>query len=214
MRKAFALLLALGVVGASTDLSARPLKSWDEAYSAMPSFARPLSLAKAPAGFIEFCQNKPDECAPDLGGANIIRLDERIFDLISTINSTVNAAIIEVSDEEHFSLPDLWSLPDDGKGDCEDFQLLKRHQLIKLGFPSQALMMTVVRDENGEGHAVLMVRTDRGDIVLDNRTDLIRNWRETAYEFVKRQSQEAPMVWVYIGEPSEQFDRVASNEPQ
>lgn len=211
MRKAFALLLALGAVSASGSVEARPSKPWDDGFATVPTYARPVKLAKAPVGYLEFCQTHPDECAPDTGGANIVRLDERTYTLLATVNVDVNHTVIEVSDAEHFQTADLWTLPTDGKGDCEDFQLQKRHLLIALGFPQQALMMTVVRDENDEGHAVLLVRTDRGDLVLDNRTDLVRDWKVTPYEFVKRQSQEDPMIWVYIGDPALVVERVASS---
>lgn len=211
MRKAFALFLALGAVSASGSVEARPTRLWDDGLASAPTFARPIKLAKAPAGYLEFCNTHPDECVPDLGGPNIVRLDERTYGLLASVNVTVNHTITEVSDAEHFHAADIWTLPTDGQGDCEDFQLQKRHDLIALGFPRQALMMTVVRDENDEGHAVLIVRTDRGDLVLDNRTDAIRDWAAAPYEFVKRQSQEDPMVWVYIGDPAITIDRVASS---
>ena len=105
---------------------------------------------------------------------------------------------------------DWWTYPDDGKGDCEDLQLLKRRILISSGYPRQALMMTVVRDEQGEGHAVLMVRTDHGDFILDNKTDEVKNWQATAYDFYKRQSQENPNEWVLIRDSSENADLVVS----
>lgn len=212
LRKAFALFLALSAASATTQSVAKPLPVAPDTTGNGVVYARPVTMAKAPAGFSAFCENFPDECMSDSGGANIIRLDEHTLALLQNVNSLVNHSITEVTDLEKFHVPDFWTLPVDGQGDCEDFQLLKRHDLISLGFPSQALMMTVVRDENGEGHAVLMVRTDRGDLVLDNRTDLIRDWQATPYEFVKRQSQEAPMAWVYIGDPSDLLDRVASGE--
>lgn len=211
MRKAIALLLALGVVSASGPVEARPTRAWDDGLATAPNFARPVKLAKAPAGYLEFCERNAAECAPEVGGANIVRLDERTYGLLASVNTSVNHAITEVSDAEHFHLADLWALPVDGHGDCEDFQLQKRHDLIALGFPRQALMMTVVRDENDEGHAVLIVRTDRGDLVLDNRTDSIRDWTAAPYDFVKRQSQEDPMVWVYIDNPDLAVDQVASS---
>lgn len=212
MRHAFALLVALCAVGATSPVNARSTKTWEDGLATSPVYARPLKPANAPAGYTEFCDNNPDECAPDLGGANIIRLDERLYGLIAKINHEINHGLTEVSDVEHFNVADRWTLPIDGKGDCEDFQLKKRHDLIALGFPPQALMMSVVRDENDEGHAVLIVRTDRGDLVLDNRTDMIRDWTAAPYEFVKRQSQENPMIWVYIGDPALGIDRVASGQ--
>ena len=91
--------------------------------------------------------------------------------------------------------------PTDGKGDCEDYALLKRKMLIEEGFPRQALLMTVVKDEKGEGHAILTVKTNRGEFVLDNQESRILPWNQSGYKFVKRQSQENPNVWVQVGEP-------------
>ena len=70
-------------------------------------------------------------------------------------------------------VPDRWDLAEDGQGDCEDFQLLKRRLLAEAGLPRRAMRMTVVVDDKGEGHAVLMIRTAQGDFVLDNKTSAI-----------------------------------------
>ena len=53
-------------------------------------------------------------------------------------------------------------------GDCEDYVLLKRKMLMQAGWPRQALLITVVRDEQGDGHAVLTVKTDKGDIACEH----------------------------------------------
>ena len=91
--------------------------------------------------------------------------------------------------------------PDDGYGDCEDYVLLKRRMLVQVGWPRETLLVTVVRDEKGEGHAVLTVITDEGDYVLDNQNKDILIWSDTGYRFIKRQSQSNPNVWVALGEP-------------
>ena len=79
---------------------------------------------------------------------------------------------------------------------------MKRKLLIEEGLPRQAVLMTIVRDINGEGHAVLMVKTSAGDLVLDLLRDDVRMWSETDYRFVKRQSQTNQNVWVAIGVPT------------
>ena len=89
-------------------------------------------------------------------------------------------------------------MPTDGKGDCEDYALLKRHMLMQRGWPSGALLITVVMDENREGHAVLTARMQAGDLILDNRSKEIRLWTKTPYEFVMRQSSRNPQMWVYL----------------
>ena len=96
---------------------------------------------------------------------------------------------------------DRWDYPSDGYGDCEDYVLLKRKMLMEEGFPRQALLVTVVKDEQGDGHAVLTVKTSKGEFILDNMQDEVKSWERTPYRFVKRQSQHDQNVWVGIGTP-------------
>jgi predicted transglutaminase-like cysteine proteinase len=116
------------------------------------------------------------------------------------INDWVNEAIEPMTDLEHWGVPERWNYPDDRYGDCEDYVLLKRRMLMEAGWPRQALLITVVRDKRGDGHAVLTVRTDRGDFILDNQNEEILLWSATGYRFVKRQSQSDPNAWVALGD--------------
>ncbi len=102
-------------------------------------------------------------------------------------------------DHERWREGDWWSLPQDGSGDCEDYQLLKRELLVKAGLPSRALRMTVAFDEQNEGHAVLMVRTSRGDFILDNRRDEVLPPTRTGYTYVKREGQDGS-GWISLRE--------------
>jgi predicted transglutaminase-like cysteine proteinase len=43
-----------------------------------------------------------------------------------------------------------------------------------------------------------MIRTDKGDYILDNKTSAILSWDETGYSYVKRESQEVT-GWVSLG---------------
>jgi predicted transglutaminase-like cysteine proteinase len=124
----------------------------------------------------------------------------------------VNQQIEPKSDADHWNVVDRWDLPKDGLGDCEDYVLLKRKILIDAGLPRQALLITIVRDEMGEGHAVLTVKTTRGEVILDNMNDDIKPWSRTKYRFVKRQSQEDQNVWVGIGAPMETARVIAPSE--
>jgi predicted transglutaminase-like cysteine proteinase len=121
---------------------------------------------------------------------------------IQRINTAVNKSVAPVSDMDHWGVVDQWDYPTDGKGDCEDYALLKRRMLMDEGFPRQALLMTVVKEANGDGHAVLTVKTNRGEFVLDNLGDEVKAWNRTPYRFVKRQSEQNPNVWVSIGTPT------------
>jgi predicted transglutaminase-like cysteine proteinase len=119
---------------------------------------------------------------------------------IVALNDQVNHAIEPVTDLDNYGKAEWWAYPTNGKGDCEDYVLLKRKLLIDAGWPRSALLITVVRDKKGDGHAVLMVKTDRGEFVLDNQEQRVLPWRETGYRYVKRQSQMSPNVWVSLGD--------------
>ena len=102
-----------------------------------------------------------------------------------------------MTDIELYGVTDYWTIPTT-KGDCEDYVLLKRKLLMELGWPASALLITVVRDERGEGHAILTARTAQGDFILDNKTDEIKVWHRTRYDFVMRQSYLNPRVWMSL----------------
>jgi predicted transglutaminase-like cysteine proteinase len=152
-----------------------------------------------PFGWMDFCQRYKGECdARELPAADV-NLTEKSMREIEQVNAKVNHAVEAVSDMDHWGVVDRWDYPMDGKGDCEDYALMKRKQLIERGFPRQALLMTVVRDENNDGHAVLTVKTNGGEFILDNLHDEVKPVNRVAYRLVKRQSQQDPNVWVALG---------------
>ena len=154
--------------------------------------------AKPILAWTKFCDQFPGECAVDPTEAALVQLSPQTWNLIVSVNRRVNMRIKPITDKEHWGVVDRWEFPDDGSGDCEDFQLLKRRMLVERGLSRRALRMTVVIDELGEGHAVLMVRTDRGDYILDNKTSAVLPWDQTGYIFVKRESQDG-VAWVSLG---------------
>ncbi len=112
------------------------------------------------------------------------------------VNSTVNSRIAQRSDLSTSGKADTWTLPSK-QGDCEDFAILKKSELIKLGWPASALLLTVALS-GGEGHTVLTVRTSEGDLVLDNLTSAIRDWSRTSYHYLARQAQSDGKTWQRI----------------
>lgn len=169
------------------------------------SAALPVSTAASVAGaarplpaWVAFCQEYPGECVLDRGEPARISLTPAVWALVGAVNRRVNQGVAAVSDPEHLGVADRWDLAEDGAGDCEDFQLLKRKLLAEAGLPRRALRMTVVIDEKGEGHAVLTLLTDRGEFVLDNKTSAVLAWHQTGYVFVKRESQDG-QAWVSLG---------------
>jgi predicted transglutaminase-like cysteine proteinase len=156
-----------------------------------------------PYGWVDFCGREPQECDQPVMPARDLNLTPETWQILNRVNRAVNAAIVPVSNYDHWgTLLDHWDYPLDGKGDCKVYALEKRRELIEKGFPRQALLMTVVKDLSDEGHAILTVKTNRGEFILDNLTDTIRPWDATGYQFLKRQSQEDPNVWLAIGGPS------------
>jgi predicted transglutaminase-like cysteine proteinase len=156
---------------------------------------------RAPIGWVEFCVEYKSECATKAAAPRDVVLTQKSWDDLVKVNNWVNANIQPVTDLEHWGVVERWNYPDDGKGDCEDYVLLKRRMLMQAGWPREALLITVVRDKNDDGHAVLTVKTNRGEFILDNQESQVLAWNKTGYRFVKRQSQSDQNSWVSLGEP-------------
>jgi predicted transglutaminase-like cysteine proteinase len=145
--------------------------------------------ARAPYAWSDLCRRSPAECRVDTGEDERVEMTPKLWKTIVAINSKTNREIEAITDQDHWGVVDRWDLPTDGKGDCEDYALLKRKRLAEAGIPRRALLMTVVIDEENAGHAVLMIRTDRGDYILDNKRNAVLPWGQTGYVYVKRESQ-------------------------
>ncbi len=171
------------------------------------NFMRVYGTAQAPYGFVRFCEANESHCkATGFQEARFDASPQRLAEL-DMVNRYVNTAIAPKTDDEIYGVSEYWTLPTT-VGDCEDYALLKRQILIERGWPPSALLLTVVRDEIGDGHAILTVRTAQGDFVLDNKITDVRIWNATPYEFVMRQSYVNPRAWVsldaaYTDVPSE-----------
>lgn len=183
------------------------------AFGAVLMFGAPAALAgepalfiavrdgvRAPIGWVEFCGEHPTECFVAPSTPRDIVLSPKAWKDLARVNRMVNERIKPMTDLEHYGVVEKWAYPDDGYGDCEDYVLLKRRMLMAAGWPREALLITVVRDKKAEGHAVLTVKTDKGEFILDNQNDEILLWSETGYRFVKRQSQSDPNAWVSLGD--------------
>ena len=175
-----------------------PLSS---ASATLPTPAEAI-LSGGPAGptpaWIKFCEHEPQECAVDASEPVVLSLNQDVWLTILEVNERVNRTILAVTDQDHWGEVDRWDYPNDGLGDCEDMQLLKRKLLLDAGLPRRALRMTVVLDEHGMGHAVLLIRTSHGDFVLDNKRDAVLAWQETGYHYVKREGDDGS-AWVWLG---------------
>jgi predicted transglutaminase-like cysteine proteinase len=151
-----------------------------------------------PPAFNAFCKREPKLCRTE-NGKNVVELTAAREAELKAVNASVNLRIKERSDVQTSGNADYWQLPTT-QGDCEDFAILKKSELLKSGWPASALLLTVA-SLGGEGHTVLTVRTSKGDKVLDNRTNSIRDWSNTPYRYFARQSQSAADKWVRIEPP-------------
>jgi len=165
-----------------------------------PLFVSIGETARPPIGWVEFCVEYEPECNTKPSVPRDVVFSAQAQKDLQKINLWVNSHIKPMTDLDHWGVVERWNYPDDGYGDCEDYVLLKRRMLMEAGWPREALLITVVRDKRGDGHAVLTVKTDKGEFILDNQADDILLWSETGYRFVKRQSQSDPNVWVALGD--------------
>ncbi len=150
-----------------------------------------------PIGHYEFCKSHKDQCRFVGRDKGPMALDDSEWQTMMKVNYSVNGSIQPLTDREIYGVEERWSYPTT-VGDCEDYVLLKRKMLLEDGFSPANLLITVVLQPNGDGHAVLTVRTNRGDFVLDNMRNKILLWSQTGYTFLKRQSSENSGRWVKL----------------
>ena len=155
------------------------------------------AVTSQPIGHYEFCKSLPQECAMRTRPTTPPKITDHGWAIVQDINASVNHAIVPMTDEQIYGREEVWAYPVD-LGDCEDFVLLKRKKLMEAGFSVADLLITVVRKPDGEGHAVLTVRSQTGDFVLDNLNDDVKLWSNTRYTFLKRQSSTDSGRWVTI----------------
>jgi predicted transglutaminase-like cysteine proteinase len=180
-----------------------------------PANMQEFGSAKPPVGFVRFCASNPEDCrAKD---RTIFKsrtsMTPDMWEALNKVNSYVNARIRPVSDQDLYGEVERWVYPVNA-GDCEDFVLLKKRYLEGLGFSPSALLITVVLDEKGEGHAILTVATTDGDFLLDNRRDQILRWSDSSYTFLKRQSARDPLQWTSLSRRSSSAAPVVSTRSE
>ena len=186
------ILLLTNGVSAQDVAAIRPERSLEHP----TAFMRVYGSAEPPRGFVQFCRENPGECIANPSVETRLTASAQRLRELDEVNRRVNKSVAPETDLDHYGVNEYWTLPTDGKGDCEDYALMKRHELLKLGWPPSALLITVVSDERGEGHAVLTARTSAGDFILDNKIDEVRLWNRAPYRFLVRQSSLNPWAWV------------------
>ena len=198
---AFAMLMVSAVLGCAAQPRDVELGLFREVANT-PLWTVDVEKAEPPQGWPDFCSRHPAECNVGQLARRDVALTPATWEAILRINRWANENIRPGSELDLWGSVNKWEFPQNGRGDCKSYVLLKRRMLIDAGFPRQALLITIVWSKEGKGHAVLIARTDKGDFVLDNLSFEVLLAYQTGYRLVKRQSQSDPKAWVYIdGEP-------------
>lgn len=166
---------------------------------AQQSHMKTIGRTTQPIGHYVYCQQYARDCRIKSNVTKAPRLTRKRWSELVEINTLSNSTIAPYTDQEIYNQEEVWAYPS-SYGDCEDYVLMKRHLLMERGWPPSSLLITVVLQENGEGHAVLTVRTDRADYILDNLSSKIMPWHETPYRYLKRQSERHSGHWQDIAD--------------
>lgn len=193
-----AVTLCMGILSAMATANAYTSTTLGQ--DASSPFMREFGRSLPPIGHVNFCRTNPADCVRKGPKRATVELSLKRKADLRTVNDLVNRMVKPVSDMTLYGRLEHWTYPE-GMGDCEDYVLLKQRLLIERGWPKSALLITVVRDENNEGHAVLTARTSQGDFLLDNKRAEIMTWNESAYSFIKRQSNRDPKDWISLTRP-------------
>lgn len=160
------------------------------------SFALPVL---GPFAYVHFCMRYPAECVEhgrSFRRPTSVQLDARRWATLVQVNNDVNRAIEPMEHRNDTSF-DTWRISPK-QGDCNDYAVTKRHELLEQGWPSRSVLLSEVVTAWGEHHLVLLVRTNGGDFVLDNLHAQVRRWTQTSYRWVRVQSPTDPELWSTI----------------
>lgn len=163
-------------------------------------------IMNGPIGYREFCGRDPNNCTIDNGHfrqSTFILTRER-WEVLNRVNTYRNVRIKPRTDMDKHGLIEKWELlaENDLEGDCEEYVLAKLHDLVKIhGWPRSALAIIVARQKNGQAHAVLAVKTNRGTYILDNMDPQIKLWSQTDYKLAYAQDWLEPKLWRHIDYP-------------
>ncbi|MFY0690789.1 MAG: transglutaminase-like cysteine peptidase [Paracoccaceae bacterium] len=157
------------------------------------AFLVPRMAAKAPLGAGNICQKYEWACATSKRGSKA--LTDHQLKVAQRINRAVNRRVTQITDQSQYREEEVWALPTRRGGDCEDFVLLKKRLLMSSGIAPERLLIATALDRRRNSHAVLILRTDEGDYVLDNLNNRMLHWKETGYIFLRLQNSDAPHSW-------------------
>jgi predicted transglutaminase-like cysteine proteinase len=183
------LTLMGGLLTDAADARNRPSQDSDQLSAIVEA-----SPILAPFQHVRFCLRYPSDCKSDPSESERIDLNDQTSALLDRVNRDVNAAISPMVKGYGSDLNDRWTISP-VMGDCNDYAVTKRHELLQNGLPAKALRLSLVKTASGIGHLVLVVVTTKGELVLDNLTGTIRSWQNTDYHWLKIQSAADARLW-------------------
>jgi predicted transglutaminase-like cysteine proteinase len=149
-----------------------------------------------PFAEVIFCHHNPAECVRGDGVASL-EMTPALMLQLTAVNRMVNRSIAPKEDDPNIMGGNVWRLAP-REGDCKDYAITKRHELMARGLSASALRLAIVHTMGGEGHMVLVVTTSSGDVVLDNLTSEIRKWRDARLTWQMIQSADDPRQWFSV----------------
>jgi predicted transglutaminase-like cysteine proteinase len=147
----------------------------------------------APIAHTVFCMNYPRDCSKSKGSLIFFTVDPKVlYDQLDAVNREVNASIKPTPDKSR-----EWTLFP-STGNCNDYVVSKRHELLQRGWPSSALQLAeIILPKTGDHHLVLVANARGNIFVLDNLrfspvplADLI------GYRWVRIESSQDPAYWI------------------
>lgn len=166
-----------------------------------PRILQDRIITLAPYGFYRLCSDKSlAVCNKSHGklqtnGHGQVLMSPQLLASLQRVNVGINQDI--KPEYEKAGTKDNWQV-NLAKGDCEDYALTKKTKLLGQGWPSDALLITIVDTEYGERHAVLTVSTNRGDYILDNLMSKVINVEISKYKFLTRQGIKSKFSWTRL----------------
>jgi predicted transglutaminase-like cysteine proteinase len=203
MRQITKILIIVALTAFWTSLSQAAFFSFPRQLNLQLSkigFAAPVL---PPIGHSRFCLKYPDDCAVhgvDFRHRNIALTAQR-WNELNSVNRDVNSEIVPQNTAGD-ALTEEWVIAPSA-GDCKDYAITKRHELLARGWPSRALLLAEVVVPSGEHHLILVVRLARTDLVLDNLTPNIRTVAMTyrRYQWLRMEMPQNPKFWARVQTP-------------
>jgi predicted transglutaminase-like cysteine proteinase len=188
---------AMASIGASQSAHAAMI-GMPRALGAMVKRISFSDYTLAPMAYTQFCIRYADQCRePKVQfRPGPVHLTAERWDDLTEVNKSVNGSITPEPNTEGLAA-EKW-LINPMNGDCNDYAVTKRAELLARGWPSRALLLSEVVTSWGEHHLIVVVRTSAGDLLLDNLTPQIRPWSRAPYRWVRMQTPKNPNFWATL----------------